>query len=56
MHQFSSLLINEDVLDVSVTQTYDVANCGHKREKLANNSESAANWSFYRERQFVVVV
>lgn len=38
MHQLGSLLINQNVLDVSVTQAYDVADWGHKTEKLAGNS------------------
>lgn len=35
MDQLSCLLINQDVLDVSVAQTYDVANCGTKQNSLA---------------------
>lgn len=38
MHQFSSLLINQNILDVSVTQANDVTNCEHKTEKLVSNS------------------
>lgn len=37
MHQLSGLLINQNILDVSVTQAYDVADCGHKTEKLAGH-------------------
>lgn len=32
MHQFCSLFVDQYVLDVSVTQTHDVADCGHKTE------------------------
>lgn len=34
MHQLSSLLINQDVLDVSVAQTNNVADYQHNREKM----------------------
>lgn len=34
VHQFGGLLVNQNVVDVSVAQTDDVTDCGHKAEKL----------------------
>lgn len=34
VHQFSRLLVDQNIVDVSVTQADDVADCGHKAEKL----------------------
>lgn len=50
VHQFSRLLINQNILDVSVTQAHDVANCGIEIEKLESNSLAESE----RESQQVI--